>query len=173
MPCPKKKRLTYSFALKDYRDCLVPNGLAVLNVQHSEMVNDKTYNLQTTGHNAVSKDFRWVCLLLFYCMSKKGRFRLVSFPEGGPTALGRALHCGQRRKKTSKVRSFFTKNYNIRSCILREDTELEKRKYRIFCAVLLHRELLQIVFLGEGWHRTLDEGGKDIDGAVLLHRELF
>jgi hypothetical protein len=60
--------LTYSFALKDYRDCLVPYGLAVLNVQHSEMVDDKTYNLQTMGHNAVSKDFRWVYLLLFYCI---------------------------------------------------------------------------------------------------------
>jgi hypothetical protein len=61
MPCPKKKPLTYSFALKDYRDCLVPYGLAVLNVQHSEMVDEKTYNLQTIGHNTVSKDFRWVC----------------------------------------------------------------------------------------------------------------
>ncbi len=78
LPCPKKKPLTYSFALEDYRYCLVPNGLAVLNVQHSEMVDDKTYNLQTIGNNVVSKDFRWVCLLLFYytCMSKKGFYRV-------------------------------------------------------------------------------------------------
>ncbi len=55
MPCHKKKRLTYSFALEDDRYCLVPYGLAVLNVQHSEMVNDKTYNLQTIGHIILSQ----------------------------------------------------------------------------------------------------------------------
>ncbi len=97
MPCPKKKPLTYSFALKYYRDSLVPYCLAVLNVQHSETVDNKTYNLQTMGHNAVSRDFRWVCLLLFYCRSKRGLYRVVSSPEGSPTNLERAR--GQQRKK--------------------------------------------------------------------------
>jgi hypothetical protein len=73
MPCPKKKPLTYSLALEYYRDCLVPYGLAVLNVQHSEMVDDKTYNLQTISHNEVKlsqKTFGGF-MLLFYCMSNK------------------------------------------------------------------------------------------------------
>ncbi len=85
--------------------------------------------------------------------------------------LGRALYCGPQRKKASKVQSFFTKNYKVMSFFLGEDTELENRKDSIFYAVLLHEELLQVVFLHGGWHRTLDEGGEDIHGAILLHGE--
>ncbi len=138
---------------------------------------------------------------LLYCICKKGLFRVVSFPEGSPTTLERALYCGQQKNKTSKVgssslrtiklgssswgrtqdwrkerrgsfvQSFFMENSWRLSFYIRDGIGLSMKEERISMMQFMENSCRWFYYLGRP--RTLYERGKDLHSAILLHRELL